>query len=130
MRIGFTLAVLLQMWALYVPRGPSVDSGLPLDKLAHVSLFAAVTWFGLRLGLRWIVPVMVAQAAVSELVQAWFLPQRSGDWWDFAADLAGIALGWALARWVAPTRPASSGSRRRSAAGSGEPRAGRTPPSR
>ena len=30
-------------------------------------------------------------AALLELVQLW-VPGRSGDWWDLAADLAGIAL--------------------------------------
>jgi VanZ family protein len=92
LRIAFAVAVLVQMWALYVPRGPSVDSGLPLDKVVHAGLFLLVTWLGLRLGWRWIVPVMVGQAALSELVQTWLLPQRSGDWGDLVADLAGIAL--------------------------------------
>lgn len=90
--MGFGLAVLIQFWALYVPRPPSVDSGLPLDKVAHIAIFAAVTWLGLRLGYRWIVPAMIAQAAISELVQLWFLPSRGGDVWDFAADLTGIGL--------------------------------------
>lgn len=98
LRIAFAVALLVQVWALYVPRGPSVDTDLPLDKILHVLLFLMVTWLGLRLGWRWIVPAMVAQAALSELVQMWLLPQRSGDWGDFVADLAGIAVAVVLTR--------------------------------
>ncbi len=109
----FGVALLVQVWALYVPSAPSVDTGLPLDKVVHAALFALVTWLGLRLGYRWIIPAMVAQAALSELVQSWFLPQRSGDIADLLADLLGIALAWAIS-----SRPASFAPRRRSAADS------------
>ncbi|MCU0298102.1 MAG: hypothetical protein MUF33_06230 [Candidatus Nanopelagicales bacterium] len=100
LRILFGLALALQFWALYVPRTPSVESGLPLDKAVHLGLFLVVTWLGLRVGLPRVglVIAMVAQAAISELTQWLFLPQRGGDWWDFAADLAGIGLGVLLAR--------------------------------
>lgn len=97
-RIAFGLAVVVQCWALYVPRPPSVESGLPLDKVVHLGLFALVTWLGLQAGWRWVVPLMIAQAAASELIQLLFLPNRGGDWWDLTADLLGIALGWAVAR--------------------------------
>lgn len=97
-RIAFGLAVVVQCWALYVPRPPSVESGLPLDKVVHFGLFALVTWLGLQAGWRWVVPLMIAQAAASELIQLLFLPNRGGDWWDLTADLLGIALGWAVAR--------------------------------
>lgn len=100
--------MLVQVWALYVPRAPAVDSGLPLDKLVHVTLFAVVTWLGLRLGFRWIIPAMLAQAALSELVQWWFLPDRGGDVWDFVADVVGIALAWVITvTW--PRQRADSG---------------------
>lgn len=97
-RFAFGLALLVQCWALYVPRPPSVESGLPLDKVVHVGLFALVTWLGLRAGWRWVLPLMVVQAVASELTQLLFLPSRGGDWWDLTADLLGIALGWSLAR--------------------------------
>lgn len=95
-RIAFVIAFAVQLWALYVPRPPSVETGLPLDKVVHLGLFAVVTWLGLKAGWRWVVPLMVLQAFVSELIQ-WFMPNRGGDWWDLLADLAGVALGWALA---------------------------------
>jgi hypothetical protein len=99
-KILFGIALALQIWALYVPRTPAVESGLPLDKAVHLGLFAVVTWLGLRIGLPRVglVIAMVAQAAISELTQWLFLPQRGGDWWDFAADLVGIGLGVLLAR--------------------------------
>jgi VanZ family protein len=92
LRIAFAVSLIIQVWALYAPRGPSVQTGLPLDKVVHLGLFCVVTWLGLRLGYRWIVAVMIGQAALSELVQLWFMPQRSGDWGDLLADLVGIAL--------------------------------------
>lgn len=97
-RIGFWLALAVQCWALYVPRPPSVDSGLPLDKVVHVGIFALVTWVGLQAGWRWVVPLMVVQAAASEAIQHFYLSARGGDLFDFVADLAGIGLGWAIWR--------------------------------
>jgi len=98
--MAFLSSVLIQSWALYVPRAPGLQTGLPLDKVVHFALFAVVTWLGLRAGLpaRWLVPLMLAQAAASELVQHIWLPQRGGDWWDFVADVTGIAAGVALGR--------------------------------
>lgn len=100
LRIAFATALLVQFWALYVPRAPGVQTGLPLDKLVHLALFGVVTWLGLRIGIpaRWLAPLMIVQAAASELVQHFFLPQRGGDWWDFVADLTGIAIGLWLGR--------------------------------
>lgn len=97
-RIAFVIAVIVQCWALYVPRPPSVETGLPVDKVVHLGLFAVVTWLGLLAGWRWVVPLMILQAGTSELIQYFFMPNRGGDWWDLTADLVGVALGWALAR--------------------------------
>jgi len=99
-QITFAVALAVQFWALYVPRAPGLQTSLPLDKVVHLTLFAVVTWLGLRCGLpaRWVVALMLGQAAVSELVQHFWLPQRGGDWWDFAADVTGIAVGFVLSR--------------------------------
>ncbi len=99
-RIAAVLALLVQFWALYVPKAPGIQTGLPLDKVVHFGLFALVTWLGVRAGVpaKWVVLLMVVQAAASELTQSFFLAQRGGEWWDFAADLAGIAVGAWLAR--------------------------------
>ncbi len=94
-QLAFAVLLLVQFWALYAPRAPSVDTGLPLDKAVHFTLFATVTWLGLRAGIpgRWVAAAMVLQAAASEVVQNYLLPQRGGDIWDVAADVLGIAVG-------------------------------------
>ena len=99
-QVGFAAALLVQFWALDVPRPPSVDTGLPLDKVAHFALFAVVTWLAMRAGVspRWTVGLMLAQAVLSETVQQLRLSQRGGDVLDLAADVVGIAAGWWLAR--------------------------------
>jgi VanZ family protein len=102
-RIAFLAALLVQVWALYWPRQPSVDTGLPLDKVVHFGLFAVVTYAGVHAGIsRWLVAViMVGQAVLSETVQHFLLAQRSGDVWDLVADVAGITV----ALWVTRDRP-------------------------
>jgi hypothetical protein len=104
LRIAFWVTLAVQFWALYVPRAPGVQTGLPLDKVVHIALFAVVTWVGLRASLppRVLIPGMILQAGASELVQHLFLARRGGDWWDFAADLVGIGLGVVLASRVKP----------------------------
>jgi VanZ family protein len=42
--------------------------------------------------------LVAAYAVVSELIQGFALPGRSGDPLDVVADLAGVAAGWLLAR--------------------------------
>ena len=80
------------------------DGGVPpfpgVDKVVHVTLFAALAFTASwRFG-----PLPVALAAVgayagfSELVQGLALPGRSGDPVDVLADLAGVTIGWLLAR--------------------------------
>ncbi len=102
-QVAFAVALLVQVWVLYWPRPPSVDTGLPLDKVIHFALFAAVTYAGVLAGLRkpLITAIMGAQALLSEAVQHFWLPQRGGDVWDLVADVAGITVGV----WVARDRP-------------------------
>jgi len=99
-RWAFAVAVVVQLLALYAPSAPAPPSGLPLDKVVHVGVFAAVAWTGIRAGLpvRWVVGVLLAQSVVSELVQHFWLPHRSGDWRDAAADAVGtlVAAAWAV----------------------------------
>lgn len=109
--------VALQLAVLYWPRPPSVPSGgLPLDKVAHVVVFAlpVVALVAVGASRRWVAAAMVVHAAASELVQHTLLARRSGDPGDVAADLVGVALGVLVARrWAgdasadppAPARP-------------------------
>ena len=92
------LAVAVHLWGLYTtsPPDPGAWSFPGMDKLAHVVLFALPTWALLRVvPNQWfaLVPMLV-HVPVSELVQANLLVGRGGEWWDAAADLVGIAVGW------------------------------------
>ena len=100
------------MLSVYVLFWPS-SGGPPVfpqaDKVVHAALFALLAGTaGLRLGARTAVLLaVVAYAPVSELVQAFALPTRSGDPVDVVADLVGTAAGWA---WVLRRRGARTGS--------------------
>ncbi|HEU4947992.1 MAG TPA: VanZ family protein [Kribbella sp.] len=98
-RAGFVLACLVHLYGLYSPRQAAPDPGVPYaDKVTHLLLFAVVAYTGLRVGVpaRLLLPLLVVNAVVSELVQHFLLPHRSGDPFDSVADLAGVALGaWA-----------------------------------
>lgn len=116
-RIAFVVAVGMQLWGLYASEttpGPGIPG---LDKVAHVGMFALVMATGVVAGVppRVLAVVLLAHAVVSEVVQGALLPTRSGDVWDAVADVAGIGLGWLVARPFAPDlarRPAPRGHRR------------------
>lgn len=97
---GGVLAV--QAWVLFAPATP--NPGIPptwhVDKLVHAGIFAAATWAVSRAGARpWPTAlVMIAYAAVSEVIQQTLLASRSGDPTDLAADVVGVALGVWLVR--------------------------------
>lgn len=101
MPMTFALFLLAQFVVLYAPRVPSAGGGVPgLDKAVHLVVFAAVALTGLLSALpeRWLIPLLLAHAAVSEAIQHLMLPDRSGDAVDVLANAAGVLLGWALAR--------------------------------
>ncbi|NEA31146.1 VanZ family protein [Streptomyces sp. SID13031] len=81
---------------MYSPHQAGSDVDFPYsDKLAHLFLFGSVAYFGLRSGVpaHWLLPVIAANAVISEVVQYFWLPFRSGDPFDTVADLCGLALG-------------------------------------
>ncbi len=96
------LALAVHLVALYWPG--SAEAGLDIpgaDKVAHVLLFGVPVWLVGRLtGRIWLVAgIFALHAVVSELIQYWFLPHRSGDPLDLLADLLGIAAAvWLLVR--------------------------------
>jgi len=115
-RSAFVAAVVANLVVLYWPRQVS-DGGIPFaDKVVHVCIFAVVVITGARarVPLVWLVGLLAVHAVTSELVQHWFLPNRSGDPADAAADLVGVAVGAAVAvklrgrTGVASTRPGGS----------------------
>lgn len=84
--------VVLQLCVLYWPvvtvQGPVSWT----DKVVHLLVFAVPTFaVGLALRRVWAPAVGFAiHAPVSELVQHFALPGRTGDVWDAVVDLAGI----------------------------------------
>lgn len=100
-RVVFAAAVVVQLVALYLPRVPSTG-GLEVpgaDKVVHALVFALVMLTGILAGInaKWLAPILVGHAVISELVQYALLPHRTGDPLDGLADVAGILLGWYLA---------------------------------
>jgi hypothetical protein len=113
-RLLLAAAVVAQLLVLYLPRVDAPGAGAPgLDKLTHAAVFAAVAWTGRRAGVdpRLLLVLLVVQAVASEAVQGALLPERSGDPFDVAADLAGTAVGLLLplGRRVPEPDPAASG---------------------
>lgn len=70
-----------------------------MDKVVHACVFAAATWSVIWAGAprgRTVV-AMAAYAPLSELIQHYLLPDRSGEVADIAANLFGVGVGAALA---------------------------------
>jgi VanZ family protein len=91
---------------LFWPTGPGEQPFPAADKVVHLLLFAllaaATRW---RFGpAAWLLAVVAAYAAASELVQGLALEDRSGDPVDVVADLLGAGLGWLAAGRVVGTR--------------------------
>jgi hypothetical protein len=101
-RVGLAaLALGLQLAVLYVPRAPAIATGgLPVDKLVHVAVFVlpTVALIGAGVPRGWVIGLMTVHAPLSEVAQDRFLAHRSGDPWDVAADLLGVAIGAFLTR--------------------------------
>lgn len=102
----FGLALVLNLVFMYAPRVPGPPGGMRLDLLGHAATFAALTFTGLlaRVPARWLLGGVAANAVVSEVVQQLWLPDRTGDPTDLAADAVGIALGYLT--WRVLTRRA------------------------
>jgi hypothetical protein len=95
----FVVVALTHLAALYWPRvsveGPVAWS----DKVVHVLLFALPAAAGLLAGLRpaYLLVPLALHAPLSEALQHFVLPNRSGDAWDAVADLSGVVVGVTLA---------------------------------
>ena len=95
-RLVLGVALVVQLIAVYSPQGLAGPGITGLDKVVHVSIFFAPALALLMMGIRarWALGILAVHAPVSELIQHFFLPQRSGDVFDALADLSGVALGW------------------------------------
>lgn len=92
--VVFAVLVVVQLLALYWPRVTVQGPVTWTDKVVHLLLFLVPTVSGLLAGIRpaYLVTAMAVHAPVSELVQHFLLPNRSGDPWDAVLDLTGVAL--------------------------------------
>jgi hypothetical protein len=92
------VAVAVQLLALYWPVVTVEGPVSWTDKVVHLLLFAVPTYaVGRALGsVRVAVLVFAIHAPLSELVQHYALPGRTGDVWDAVLDLLGVALGAAV----------------------------------
>jgi hypothetical protein len=98
-RVAALVVVAVHLAALYWPRVDIVGPVTWTDKVVHLLLFGVPTVLVLRAWpRRWaLVGLLALHAPVSELVQHFLLPNRSGDPWDAVADLGGVVLGVTLA---------------------------------
>lgn len=102
-RLAFGVALAVQLIALYAPDGPAGPEINGLDKVIHVLIFAAPAFAALMVGIRarWALGILAVYAPVSELIQLFVLPLRSGDLLDVMADIGGVVLGgWAYLVWA------------------------------
>lgn len=88
------LAMVLQLCVLYWPVVTVEGPVSWTDKVVHVLVFAVPTYLAgralRRVGLA--VAIFLVHAPVSELIQHYLLPGRSGDVWDAVVDVIGVAL--------------------------------------
>jgi len=94
-RVAFGVALAAQLIAVYSPQGLAGPGITGLDKVVHVSIFFAPALALLMMGIRarWALGILALHAPVSELIQHFLMPQRSGDVFDAVADLGGVVLG-------------------------------------
>jgi hypothetical protein len=104
-RGAFAVAVLVSLAVLFAPAGEVPAAPPGVDKVVHLALFLALAVTGRWAGIRATVlgGLLVAYAAISEVLQAVTPLARSGSPADLLADVAGVALG--LAAWALGERP-------------------------
>jgi peptidoglycan/LPS O-acetylase OafA/YrhL len=95
--VALLLALTVQLIIVYSPQGVGGPQVAGLDKVVHILIFGAPALAALLGGVRrprrrWALGILALHAPVSELIQHFALPRRSGDVLDAVADLAGIAL--------------------------------------
>jgi hypothetical protein len=93
--VALVVAVVVQLISLYSPEMPGGPQIPGLDKVVHLSIFAAPALAALMAGISapLVLGILAVHAPLSELIQHYALTQRSGDGLDMVADLAGVAIG-------------------------------------
>lgn len=100
LRIWFAVAFVVHLIALYSPGSGEPGSIPGIDKLGHLGMFAALITPLLLLGSPpgWTLLLAALYGGVSEAIQAFAIPHRTGEFGDWVADLLGVALAWAIWR--------------------------------
>ena len=100
-------SVVLVVTVLYLSLAPlNIPAGLPtnFDKVEHAAayVFLAVWFTGLVARPRYwrVVAALVVFGLTIEFLQAAMPFGRHGDPWDVLANVTGIGIGLAMARWV------------------------------
>ena len=110
-RGAFAVAVLVSLAVLFAPPSDVPSSPPGVDKLVHLGLFLLLAltgrWAGIRRGV--LGGVLVAYAALSEVVQGLDVVGRDASVADWCADVLGVAAGLLL--WAALSRSGRSAAR-------------------
>ncbi len=117
-RYGLTSAVALLIFYLSIMKPSSGMNQLMLfegeDKVVHFLMYFFLTfvvcWEFYRQKVSFTSPKMYVAAVgltaiyggLIEILQENFFPPRSGDWWDWFADVAGVIAGYCIARLLIP----------------------------
>ena len=125
--MALVVALIAHLYGLYTPGEPGgVDLFPNADKVWHFLGFAIPSTLAVLLIRRWWpIVAFAANAAVSELVQHYVLPNRDGDLMDLLADLSGLVPAIALLIWLqsASDSTSSFSPSRRTAAAPRRPKA-------
>ena len=110
----------LIFWHSSGPLPPETPPLVGLDKIAHAAVYALLAWLAARAlatlpriaeagWLPWAAALFAALYGLSDEVHQSFVPGRSADVWDLAADTAGAIGGALFYRLRAPVRDRGSG---------------------
>jgi hypothetical protein len=106
----FVVVVLVSLAVLFAPASDVPTAPAGVDKVVHLSLFAALAasgrWAGT--GARLLAVLLLAYAAVSEVVQGLPALGRSMSVADWVADAVGVLIGLALWELASRRTPAPS----------------------
>lgn len=110
-----SLCCIALIWVLCLMPSPEIGTKPPVgfDKLVHTVMYlgtcSVIWWEHLRTGAcPWrrtallTVVLPIAMSGIIELVQEYATSTRSGDWWDFAANAAGVLLAVPVGRFLLP----------------------------
>lgn len=108
--VALPVSVAAHLYGLYSPGEPNAVEWFPqADKVLHFLGFAIPSTLAVLLTRRWWpIAAFAANAAISELVQHFWLPHRDGDWLDLLTDLTGLLPALGLYLWLQAASPSSA----------------------